>query len=83
MRVPGWIDRDHREPAAFPATVALPDGRSVPVTITNVSRDGCEVSCNETLPIGAIVELRVGGEPIPADVRWELDGRAGLRLRRS
>ena len=80
MRIPGWIDRDDREPAAFPAVITLLDGRVFPVTITNVSKEGCEISCAEVLPIGAPVYLGVAAELIKAQVRWCVNGKAGLRL---
>ena len=83
MRIPGWIDRDDREPASFPGVVVLSDGRRFPVTIINVSSCGCQVDCAETLPIGAVVHLDVGNDHLPADVRWSIDGKAGLRLRES
>ena len=80
MRIPGWVDRDDREPASFPAVITLSDGRGFPVTITNVSKDGCEVTCGAVLPIGATVCLGVAAELITAQVRWCIDGKAGLRL---
>lgn len=80
MPVPGWIDRDHREEASFPATIELADGRRFQVTITNVSIAGCQLQTRETLPIGASVQLCVSGQKLPADVRWALPGSAGLRF---
>ena len=80
MRVPGWIDRDAREEASFPAMVELPDGRRFQVTITNVSNAGCQLKTREMLPIGASVQLCVSGQKLPADVRWALPGSAGLRF---
>jgi hypothetical protein len=81
MRLPGWIDRDGREPVAFPGSVVLPDGRAVPVTITDVSEAGCRIECEETLPIAATVGLEVAGRVFEGDVRWSLLGTAGLRMR--
>jgi len=80
MRLPGWIDRDDREPTSFTGAVVLPDGESIPVTIADVSSVGCRVECEGTLPIGAKVRLAVGGKSVAAHVRWALPGSAGLRL---
>lgn len=80
MPVSNWIERADREPASFPSLLALSDGRCFPVSITNVSEGGCQVACSETLPIGANVGLKVGNKQIAAQVRWSLDGRAGLQL---
>ena len=80
MRLPGWIDRDDREPTSRQAAVILSDGARVPVTITNASDQGCEVECADTLPIGAAVQLEVGGAQLAGKVRWCIDGKAGLQL---
>ena len=80
MPVANWIDRAAREPSCFPSILLLSDGRRFPVTITNVSQCGCQVACSETLPIGAKVNLQIGNKVISADVRWSIDGKAGLRL---
>jgi hypothetical protein len=81
MRMANWIERADREPACFPSILTLSDDRRFPVMITNVSERGCQVSCGETLPIGASVNLKIGNKIIAADVRWSIDGKAGLRLR--
>ena len=78
----GWVERATREPAAFPGIVVLADGRRFPITITNVSAGGCQIQCGATLPIGAEINLVIGRELIAADVRWAIDGRAGLRMRK-
>ena len=80
MPVPNWIERADREPACFPSILVLSDGRSFPVSITNVSEGGCQVACSETLPIGANVNLKIGNKQIAAQIRWSLDGKAGLQL---
>jgi len=82
MREPGWIDRDDREPASFTGLVVLQDGSRVPVTIVNISEGGCQLKCNETLPVAATVELHLDGQQIEAEVRWALPGLAGLRIKR-
>lgn len=81
MRLPGWIDRDDREPVSFTGAVVLPDGTAIPVIVTDVSSAGCRVQCDATLPIAKTVRLEVGGRSVDADVRWALPGMAGLRLK--
>ena len=76
-----WIERGERETPCFPSILSLSDGRRFAVTITNVSERGCPVACGQTLPIGASVHLKIGSKQIAADVRWSIDGKAGLRLR--
>jgi hypothetical protein len=81
MRVPGWIEREEREPISVGAILVLPDGRSVSVTIRDVSANGCCVASDEVLPVAQTVLLDLGSESVEAEVRWALAGAAGLRLR--
>jgi hypothetical protein len=83
MHLPGWIGRDDREPAALPGVIILADGSQIPVTITDVSDNGCRVDCTETLPIKTTVQLQVGSERLAAEVRWALPGAAGLQILRT
>lgn len=80
MRPPGWIDRGVRKPTSISATIVLFDGRRLPILITNVSKEGCRVECEEMLPIGVTVQLEIDGVVTNADVRWALPGCGGLRL---
>ena len=80
MQVPGWIAREEREPVSVGATIVLPDGRSVSVTIRDVSANGCCVESEEVLPVAQTVRLDLGSKSIDAEVRWALAGAAGLRL---
>lgn len=80
MRVPGWVEREEREPVSFGGSVVLPDGRSFPVKIRDVSANGCCVECDEALPIAQIVRLDLEDDSIEAEVRWALPGAAGLQL---
>ena len=77
----GWIPRPERDPVSLPAFVVLASGRSIPVTVVDVSNAGCRVQCDETLPIAATVSLELGGGIANAQVRWALAGEAGLELR--
>ena len=80
-RLPGWTDRDNREPTSFPAILVLADGERRPVTITNISAEGCQIEGAEAVPIGETVRIELAGD-IRADatVRWAVLGRAGLRF---
>jgi hypothetical protein len=74
-----WVNRPDRDPVSVAAVLVLA-GRKMAVEITNVSDDGCQVACQETLPIGAPVRLRLELVSIAATVRWSLAGKAGLRF---
>ena len=80
-RLPGWTDRDGRQPTSFPAIIVLPDGTRLTVTITNISNEGCQVETPATLPIGKTVRIELAGDiSADASVRWSIDRRAGLRF---
>lgn len=81
MQVPSWIEREEREPVSLGATLVLPDGRSVSVTIQDVSANGCCVASDEVLPVAQVVRLNLGRNSVEAEVRWALVGAAGLRVR--
>ena len=80
MRVPGWVEREEREPVSLGASLVLADGRSVPVVIRDISANGCCVECDEALPIAQTVRLDLGGDSIEAEIRWALTGAAGLQI---
>lgn len=80
VRIPGWICRREREPVSIPGSVVLKTGRSIPVTVVDMTPDGCRVECEETLPIAATVRLELGAAIANAQVRWALAGAAGLQL---
>lgn len=80
-RLPGWTDRDGRQPTSFPAIVVLPDGTRWTVIITNISSEGCQLETPEPLPIGKTVRIELAGDiSADANVRWSIDRRAGLRF---
>ena len=79
-RMPGWISRRDREPVTIAGAVVLPDGRSVPVTIRDLTPEGCRVECDETLPIAANVVVDFGASSGNAHVRWSIGREAGLQL---
>ena len=78
---PGWIDREERRPVKVAATACLPDGGEVLIQLTDISYQGCQVETDRVLPIGSRITLTIPrlGE-IAAQVRWSLQGRAGVRF---
>ncbi|HXS50802.1 MAG TPA: hypothetical protein VN713_11865 [Sphingomicrobium sp.] len=79
-RMPGWIGRRDREAVAIGGSVVLPGGRALPVTIRDLTPEGCRIECDETLPIAATVLVDLGGSTAQAHVRWALGREAGLKL---
>lgn len=78
-RMPGWIKRGERQATYVTASVRFADGKTTPVIITDISSDGCKVSCRRMLRIGEVVDLNVPGRmTFKAGVRWWTPGRAGL-----
>ena len=80
-RLPGWISRADRDPVSLSGNAVLADGREVRISVTDLSRDGCRVECDETLKIGETIRLNVDAvDNVAAVVRWELCGTAGVRF---
>lgn len=81
-REPGWIARDDRTPTLFEGSALREDGTTVPVTMSDVSRDGCRLDFEgETLRIGEWVNLEAEGHgAMRGQVRWSLLGSAGVRF---
>ena len=78
-RVRRWSARSGKRPAELCASLTLPDGRAVPVTITDLSHLGCKLTTAEMLPVSEIVELEVPGRELArARVHWSMFGKAGL-----
>jgi hypothetical protein len=62
-------------------SIHLPNGLRFPVTVTDVSEEGCKVASNHLLPIGEIVQLAIQGRAlVPVSIRWAILGKAGLRF---
>ena len=80
MRMPGWVGRREREPVALVGSLVFRGGRSIPVRIVDMSPEGCRVECEEALPIGIIVRLELADAVANAQVRWALNGAAGLQI---
>lgn len=81
MRRIGWVKRADRAPVRLNGSIHLSNGRRVPVTVTDVSAEGCKVASNHMLPIGEIVQLAIQGrDMVPVSIRWTILGKAGLRF---
>ena len=79
-RMPGWVSRDDRQVVEINAILRI-IGRELPVTIIDMSTNGCKVRCHDILPIGEVAHLEMAAfQPTPASVRWSLIGMAGLKF---
>ena len=74
-----WTERPDRDPISVAGSILI-GGRNLVVILINVSRDGCQIECEEPLPIGVTVRLKVGAVSIAAVIRWSTFGKAGLRF---
>jgi hypothetical protein len=73
--------RANRPLVRLRGSIHLSNGLRFPVTVTDVSEEGCKVASNQMLPIGEIVQLKIqGSEMVPVSVRWAILGKAGLRF---
>ena len=59
------------------------DGSGFPVTIADISRDGCQIQSDVSFHVGETIKLKheVMGELL-GEVRWASAGRAGLQFMR-
>ncbi len=81
QRMPGWISRADRKDVRLAGSALLADGRQIPVEITNLSSDGCQVVSNETIGIGELIQLSAPPlEQVTGTIRWSLFGNAGVRF---
>lgn len=78
--VPGEpVARRERRPANLRGFVVFADGSAVDVQLTDLSYDGCGVSCPDPLKVGEKLKLSILRRgAIEAEVRWSEAGRAGL-----
>lgn len=75
----GWTDRPDRSPVRIAAKLLL-GNQEIAITILNISDDGCQVECDQLLPIGAAVTVGLGNVKADAAVRWSSYEKAGLRF---
>ena len=81
QRMPGWTARADRNDVRLSGMALLADGRRIPVEVTNVSRDGCQVLSGETIGIGELIHLNVPSlDDVACTIRWSLLGNAGIRF---
>ena len=79
-RMPGWVSRDDRQTVEIDAVLRI-IGRDLPVTIVDISNNGCKIRCDDILPIGEVAHLEMTAfQPTPISIRWSLIGMAGLRF---
>ena len=78
MREPGFIKRSPRVATNYKTSVTDSDGGTVPVVVTDISREGCRMETDGSLQIGEMVEINVGRlGTYPAQIRWALGNEAG------
>ena len=71
MREPGSIKRAPRVDTNFEASLTDSDGGTIPVVVTDISREGCRLETDGSLKIGEQVQLEVPKYgSFPAQVRW-------------
>ena len=78
MREPGHVKRAPRVDTKFKAKLTDSDGNVVPVTVVDLSREGCRLETAEMLEIGEKVQIEVPKYGnFPAQIRWALGNEAG------
>ena len=78
MREPGQVKRAPRVDTRFKATLTDSDGHVVPVTVMDLSREGCRLETDGSLKIGEKVQIEVPKHgKFPAQIRWALGNEAG------
>jgi hypothetical protein len=70
--------RRERRPVTMQGSIATDDGTSGDALILDLSYEGCGVETALSLVPGQTITLWVDGGNIRADVRWFVDGKAGL-----
>ena len=76
-----WPLRKSRHPVVVTAVVHRKDGSTAPVTLTDLSDEGCRIDTPNDLRIGERLKIsipRMGS--IKAQVRWALPDCAGARF---
>lgn len=76
-----WPARKDRHPVVVSAVVHRTDGSLAPVTLTDLSDEGCRIDAPNNLRIGERLQIaipRMGS--IKAQVRWALPHSAGAKF---
>lgn len=81
MREPGWTPRNDRHRVDLAARVHREGCPALPVTVTDLTEQGCRISSQETLQIGELIQLEIPHLGyLSAQIRWALHGEAGARF---
>lgn len=81
QRMHGWIGRKDRHPVTIDATIHRGDGTKSPVTLSNLSDQGCRIEGDYGLRIGERLSIaipRMG--QMKAQVRWAMADSAGAKF---
>ena len=55
------MNESNSTPVRLRGSLALSDGRVIPVIVAELSDSGCRVECTEVLPIGVPFQLEIAG----------------------
>ncbi len=78
MREHGFIKRAPRVDTHIRATVADSAGETMPVVVTDISREGCKLETDGPLTIGEQIEIQIDRYgSYSAKVRWAMGNEAG------
>jgi len=78
MREPGQIKRAARVDTRIDTFLTDSDGNRIPVTVIDISRDGCRMETSAMLRISEKVQLEVPKYgTFAAQIRWALGNEAG------
>lgn len=76
-----WIDRGLRRSARLNGTARWPNGLTCPVSVTDMSYEGCRLSSNRPFAKGETLTLSVRDlGSVRVQIRWIRDGVAGARF---
>ena len=75
-------ERHERRAVAMAGFAVLENGETVPITVLDLSYEGCGVESPAPLTVGETIKLSVLNRgAIDAEIRWTAGGKAGLRFR--
>lgn len=78
---PEHRDRQPRRKVAAACQIWLRGDRRAPVTILDLSYDGCRIAVTTDLAVGEHLDLAMAGcSRVAAEVRWSVNGEAGLHF---
>ena len=78
MREPGDIYRAPRVATTYEAELTDADGGTIPVIVTDISREGCRLETDGSLEVGEKVTIKVDRYgSYAAQIRWITGRQAG------